>query len=140
MQSMEPLESAELDRMLVAGDRFGSLFGRLRDGRSAVTVRMAVAISARRSDGYWLARVREISRHRLRDVADRADLHDRRLRLLQHQLFINRPDLGLFLVSLLTASAVFFRRGHRNVVLEVAHASSVLGVNLQGVLEALEVD
>jgi len=38
-------------------------------------------------------------------VADRADLHDRRLRLLQHQLFINRPDLGLFLVSLLTASA-----------------------------------
>src|SRR6266403_304759 len=133
---------------LVAGDCFGRLFGGLRAGRSTaaigmpVAVRMAfaIAISARRGDGYRLARVREISRHRLSDVADRADLHDRRLRLLQHQLFVNRANLGLFFISLLAASAVLFRRGHRNVVLQVAHASGVFGVNLQGMLKTLQVD
>ncbi len=101
---------------------------------------MPVAVSNRRGNADRLARVREISRHRLGDIPDRADLHDRRLRLLQHQLFVNGPDLGLFLVSFLAASAVFFRRGHRNVVLKVAHARSVFGVNLQGMLKALQVD
>src|ERR1700737_3755517 len=124
---------------LVSGDRFGGLFGGLRVDRSTVAVGMAVAISARRSNRYRLARIREIGRHRLSDVADRADLHDGRLGLLQHQLFVDRADLGLFFVSLLTPSAVFFRRGHRNVVLEVAHARSVFGINLQGMLEALQV-
>src|ERR1700719_802169 len=131
---LRPYKEAEL----VASDRFSGLFGGWSASRSAVTVGMA--IPNRRSNRNRLARVREIGRHRLRDVADRANLHDRRLRLLQHQLFVDRANLGLLFVSFLTPSAVFFRRGHRNIVLQVAHASSVFGVNLQGMLEALQVD
>src|SRR5258708_9030285 len=123
---------------LVARDGFRRLLVRL--GCGTVTVGMPVAVSNRRGNADRLARVREISRHRLGDIPDRAALHDRRLRLRQHQLFVNGPDLGLFLVSFLAASAVFFRRGHRNVVLKVAHARSVFGVNLQGMLKALQVD
>src|ERR1700682_412599 len=99
---------------LVAGDGFCGLLVSLDCGTltvgmpGAIGVAIAVAISARRSDGYRLARVREFRRHCLSDVADRTNLHDRRLRLLQHQLFINRANLGLLFVSLLAASAVFF--------------------------------
>src|SRR5467141_4239017 len=79
---------------LVARDGFRRLLVRL--GCGTVTVGMPVAVSNRRGNADRLARVREISRHRLGDIPDRADLHDRRLRLLQHQLFVNGPDLGLF--------------------------------------------
>src|SRR6266850_7068864 len=90
---------------LVAGDGFCSLFVGL--SRNAVTVRMTIAI--RRSDSHRLARIGEIRRHGLGDVADRANLHHRRLRLLQHQFFVNRANLGLLFISLLAARAVFFR-------------------------------
>src|SRR2546429_8546938 len=45
----------------------------------------------------------------------------------------------LFFVGLLAADAVFLGRRQRNVVLEMAHASSVLGVDLERVLIAIEV-
>src|SRR3989454_2979298 len=101
---------------------------------------MTITVAICWSDGDRLACVREISRHSLGDVAYAANLHDRRLRLLEHQLFVNRANLGLLFVSLLAARALFFRRSHRDVVLQVAHARSVFGVNLQGMLKALEVD
>src|SRR5205807_2003899 len=41
---------------------------------------------------------------------------------------------------LLAADAVFFGRGLRNVVLEVANAGSVFGVDHQGVFKAFEVN
>src|SRR6266699_6039113 len=123
---------------LVAGDSLCSLLVGLSGG--AVAVGVPVAISARRADGDRLARVCEISRNRLCDVLHRANLNDLRLRLLQHQLLVNRADLGLLFVSLFAASALLFRRGQRNVMLELAHASSVFGVNLQGMSKALKVD
>src|SRR6266852_2449305 len=82
---------------LVAGDSFRSLLVRLGCGAVTigmpVAVAMTVAITIRWCNGDRLARVRKIGRHRLRDVADRANLHNGRLRLLQHQLFVNRADL-----------------------------------------------
>src|SRR2546430_3977394 len=108
MPCMEPLKSADLTDYLVACDGFRCLFIML--GSSAVPVGMAIAI--RQGDSDRLARVDEIGRHRLGDVADRANLHDRRLRLLQHKLFVNRANLGLLFVGLLAASALFFRRSH----------------------------
>src|SRR5260370_18620985 len=120
---------------LVAGDGFCGLLVRL--GGGAVAIGMTVSIAIRWSDTDRLARIGKISRHRLGDVADRADLYDGRLRLLQHQLFVNRANLGLLFVSLLAASALLFGRGHWNVVFQMAHASSIFRVNLQGMLEAL---
>src|SRR6267154_372584 len=125
---------------LVAGDGFCSLLVRLGGGAVAIGMTVSIAVAIHWSDANRLARVREISRHRLGDVTDGANLHNRRLRLLQHQLFVNRANLGLLFVSLLAASALFFRRSHRDVVFQVANAGSVFRVNLQGMLEALKVD
>src|ERR1700680_1574963 len=99
----------------------------------AVTVSIAVtvAIAIGWRDAYRLAGVGEIGWYGFGDVAYRADLHDRGLSLLQHQLFVDGADLGLFLVGLLAASAIFFRGGQRNVVLEVADACGVFRVDLQ---------
>src|SRR6266478_9941016 len=93
---------------LVASDSYRRLFVGLGDGAVAVRMAVAIAIPDRRSNRDRLAGVREIGRHGLSDVADRSDLHHRRLRLLQHQLFVNRANLGLLLISLLAPSAVFF--------------------------------
>src|SRR5689334_24338338 len=101
-----PFEAAELAGCcLVAGDSFGSLlfgFG------GAVAVGMPVAITIGRSNCDRLAGTGEIGRHGLGDVADGANLYDRRLRLLQHELFVDRAHLSLLFVSLLAASALFF--------------------------------
>src|SRR3979490_2861002 len=83
---------------LVAGDSFRCFFVRL--GRSAVTVGVAVSIAIRRASGDRLSRVREIGRNRLRDVTDATNLPQPSLRLLAHQLLVNRADLGLLFVSL----------------------------------------
>src|SRR6266436_4324361 len=120
---------------LVAGDGFCSLL--VRFGGGAVAIGMTVSIAIGWSDDDRLARIGEISRHRLGDVADGANLRHRRLRLLQHQFFVDRANLGLLFVSLLAASTLLFGRGHGNVVLQVAHAGSVFSVNLQRMLEAL---
>ena len=135
---MEPLKSADLTDYLIAGDSFSSLFIVL--GRSAVPVGMPVAITIRRSNGDRLASIGEIGGRRLGDVADRSNLHDGRLRLLQHQFFVNRADLGLLFVSLFAASALLFGRGQRNVMLQVANTRCVVSINLQRVLVALQVD
>src|SRR5689334_3672988 len=92
---------------LVAGDGFSGLFVLL--GCGAIAIGMSIAI--RRGDGDWLAGVGEVGWHSLGDVADGADLHDGRLRLLQHQFLVNRANLGLLFVGLLAASALFFRGG-----------------------------
>src|SRR4029077_18296080 len=47
---------------------------------------------------------------------------------------------GLFFVGLLAAGAIFFRGGQRDIVLEVADAGGVFGVNLQGMLVGVEID
>src|SRR5207244_13557979 len=89
-----PLESAELAGCcLVAGD--GGFGFRLRRC-CTVAVRVAVSVAIRRGDGDQLARVSNVSRYRLRDVRHRADLHHRLLRLLQHQLFLDGSNPGLF--------------------------------------------
>src|SRR5262249_47397396 len=54
--------------------------------------------------------------------------------------FVDGANLGLFLVSLLAARAVLFNSDQRNIVLEMAHAGGVLGVNLERVFIRLEVD
>ena len=108
---------------LVAGDGFGGGFLGL-GGRVAIGW----------GDADWLVGVGEVCRNGLGDVGNRADLHDGRLGLLQHEFFVNRANLGRFLEGLLAANAVFFGRGQRNVVLEVANARGVIGVNAQRVL------
>src|SRR5260370_31470700 len=79
---------------LVAGDRFSGLFGGLRVGRSTVAARMAVAIpitiTIRWSNANRLSRLLEICSHRLRDVAERSDLHHRPVSLRQHLLLVDR--------------------------------------------------
>ena len=101
---------------------------------------MAVAVAIGRGDCYRLACVGEIGWRGFGDVGDRADLNDRRLGLLENEFFVDGADFGLFLEGLLAARAIFFRGGLRNVVFEVADASGVIGVNLQRVFEALEID
>src|SRR6266849_10456394 len=81
---------------LVAGDGFGCLFVSVRCGTA--TVGMTIAVTIRRGNGARPASVGEVGRNRLRDVLHCADLHDRLLRLLQHQLFVNRANLGLLFV------------------------------------------
>ena len=92
---------------------------------------MAVAISVGRGDCYWLACVGEIRWRGFGDVGDRANLNYRRLGLLENEFFIDGADFGLFLEGLFAARAIFFRGRLRNVVLEVADASGVIGVNVQ---------
>src|SRR5438477_12702561 len=127
MPCMEPLKSADLTDYLIACDGFRCLFIMLG---GAVPVGMPVAITIGRSNGDGLTRVDKIGGHCLGDVADGADLHDRRLGLLQHQLFVNRADLGLLFVSLLAASEHFFSCGQRNVMLQVANTRCVVSINL----------
>src|SRR5271167_2300392 len=128
---------------LVAGDGFGGFFG---GGVSAVALGVAVAITIRmaiaagRGDCYRLACIGEIRRRGFGDVRDRADLNDGRLGLFENELFVDGANLGLFLEGLLAARAIFFRGGLRDVVLEVANAGGVIGVDLQGVFKALEID
>src|SRR5690349_7439829 len=120
-------------RRLVAGYNFGGFF--LLDGVSvaigmAVTVSIVVTVAVGWRDGYGLAGVGEIGWDRFGYLAYRADLHYRRLRLLQHQLFVDGADFGLFFVGLFAADTIFFGRGQRNIVLEVANARVVFGVDL----------
>jgi len=140
MQSMEPLESAELDRMTSRRRRLRQPFRRIacwQERRYRSNGRCHF-----RSPEQWIPACQHSRNWPAPPSRCRRPCQSARpwLRLLQHQFFINRADLGLFLVSLLAASAIFFRRRHRNVVLEVAHARSVFGVNLQGMLKALQVD
>src|SRR5262252_1597440 len=156
-----PLESADLAGCcLVAGDGFGGFFFGLGGHAVSVAVRLAVATCGtgrakarpptgaglRRGDGdrlarrSWQAGGGEIRRNGLGDILQRADLNSGLLGLLQHQLFVDGADLGLLFVSLLAARAIFFGGGQRNVVLEMAHASGILGVNLERVLVRREVD
>src|SRR3984893_6071768 len=128
--SAAPLRFAKL----VAGDRFGSFF--FLGG--IVAVGMAIAVGRR--DAYGLARIGEVSRDGLGNVAYRADLDYGGLSLLQHQLFVDGADFGLFFVGLLAARAIFFRGGQRNVVFEVADTRGVFSVDLQGVLVGIEID
>src|SRR5216684_5559859 len=128
-------------RLLVAGDGFGGFFF-LGGVAVASTVGVAVAIgmaipvtvAAGRGDGYGLAGVGEVGWDGFGDVLDRADLDYRGLGLLEDQLFVDGADFGLFLVGLLAASAIFFRGGQWNVVLEVADTRRVFGVNLERML------
>src|SRR6202795_1374512 len=93
-----------------------------------------------RGDADRLVREGEIGRCGFGDVAYSADLHYRRLRLLEDQLFVDGTDFGLFGQGLLAAYAVFFARGEGNVVLEVANAGGVVGVDDEGVFERIEAD
>ncbi|SRR6266853_5805200 len=106
-----PVEKDGLLR-LVAGDGF-RLFAGSRSWR----------------DVDWLIRVGEVGWRSLLDVCQRANLHHRRLRLFQNQLFIDSANFGLFFISLFAPRAIFFRRGERHIVFEVTYASSVIGVN-----------
>src|ERR1700730_12345321 len=74
------------------------------------------------------------------NLLDRANLNDRFGGLFQHQLFVNAPNLGSFLVGLATASAVFFSGGQRNVMYKVTNARCILCIDAQSVLVALEVN
>src|SRR5208283_4726463 len=118
-------------RALVAGDGFGGGFL----GRCS-----AIATAIGWGDGYRLVGVGEVGRDRLGDVGYRADLHDGLLRLLQDELFVDGADFGLLFESLLAAEAVFFGGGHRDVVLDVANAGGVIGINHERVLVGAEVD
>ena len=119
------MNPAEVDD-LVAGYG-GFCFGLFNLGSAvAVCVAVAVSIAIGRSDLHGL---HGRARNGHLDLLHGADLHDGLLGLLQHQLFVNLADLGGFLEGLLAADAVFFGRGLRNIVLEVAHARGIFGVN-----------
>ena len=82
---------------------------------------MAVAITVGWSNADGLVGVGEIRRDGLGDVADRADLNDGLLGLLENQFFVDGAHFGLLFKRLLAADTVFFTRRERNVVLEVAN-------------------
>src|SRR5262249_8136321 len=116
---------------LVAGDGFGLLFGLVGRG---------VTVAIGRSDIHRLIGVGEVGRDGLGDVGERADLNDGRLGLLENELFVDGAHFGLFFEGLLTARAIFFGSGQGHIVLEVANASGVIGVNDQRVFEGFEID
>src|SRR5438876_7608075 len=99
---------------------------------------MTIAIGRGDVDG--LVGVGEIGWDGFGDVGDGADLDDGRLRLLENEFFVDGANLGGFFPRLLAADAVFFGRGQRNVMLEVADAGSVFRVNHERMFEALEVN
>src|SRR5581483_8158914 len=68
------------------------------------------------------------------------DLHNGRLRLLQNQLLIDRPNLCRLFKSLAAANLVFLGSGHGDVVLAFAHASGIIGIDDQGVFVIVEAD
>src|SRR5215470_3981416 len=135
---------------LVAGDGFGGFGGfffGLVGGAISIAVRMAIAVAIGRSNWYGFAaggsgqaRIGKVCWDGLGYVLQRADLHSSLLGLLQHQLFVDGANLGLLFVGLLAARAVFFGGGQGDVVLEMAHASRVFGVNLERVLVRSEID
>src|SRR5882757_1626321 len=117
--------------VLVAGYGFGSGFLGLGGF-------VAVAIGRGDADGF--PGVGEVCRNGLGDVGNRADLHDRRLGLLQNEFFVDGANPGLLLKSGLATDAVLFGGGQRNVVLQVANARGVIGINDQRVFVRAEVD
>src|SRR5208337_1291408 len=108
--------------------------------RMAVAVRVTVAIAVGRSDADRLVGVGEVCRNGLRDVGNRADLHDRLLGLLQNQLLVDSANPGLLFESRLAANAIFLGSRQGNVVLQVTNARRVIGVNDQRVLVRVQVD
>src|ERR1700719_254416 len=117
----EGLEASWIARRLVAGYGFGGFFllGGVAVG-IAVAIGMAVAVAVAGAAGWGdadrLARISEVGGDGLGDVAYRADLDYGGLGLLEHQLFVDGPDLGLFLGGLLATGAIFFRGGQGNIV------------------------
>src|SRR5258708_21635266 len=103
--------------VLVAGYGFGFL------GLGGF-VRVAIG----RGDADGFPGVGEVCRNGFGDVGNRADLHDRRLGLLQNEFFVDGANTGLLLKSHLAADAVLFRSGQRNVVLQVANGPSCIGM------------
>src|SRR6266481_423363 len=104
----------------VAGYGFGGGFLGLGSG---------VAIASSWGDADWLVGVGEVCRNGLGDVGDCADLHHCRLGLLQNEFFVDGANPGLLLESHLAANAVLFGSGQRDVVLQVANARGVIGVD-----------
>src|SRR5215813_11948765 len=62
-------------------------------------------------DVHGLIRVGEVGRNGFSDIRNAADLDDGRLRLLEHEFFVDGADFGGFFPCLLAANAVFFGRG-----------------------------
>src|SRR5882762_6618049 len=117
--------------VLVAGYGFGGGFLGLGG-----FVRVAIG----RGDADGFPGVGEVCRNGLGDVGNRADLHDRRLGLLQNEFFVDSANPGLLFESRLAANAVLFGSGQGNVVFQVPNARSVTGVNDQRMLVGAEVD
>ena len=121
--------------LLIAGDGFGGLFGceaplPLHDVPLPLAGAMVTGLPA----------LAKFAGTALAMSLNGADLDHRRLGLLQNQLFVDGANLGLLFESLLAAGVVFLGGGQGDVVLEMANAGGVIGVDLQGVLEALEID
>src|SRR6267143_1528131 len=117
--------------VLVAGYGFGGGFFGLGG---------FVPVAIGRGDANGFPGVGEVCRNGLGDVRNRADLHYRRLGLLQHELFVDGANTGLLLKSHLAADAVLFGSGQRNVVLQVANARSVIGIDNERVFIGSEID
>src|SRR5258706_6663775 len=117
--------------VLVAGYGFGGGF---------LGLGSFVAVTTGRSDADRLVRVGEVCRNGLGDVGNRADLHDRRLGLLQNEFFVDGANTGLLLKSRLATDAVLFGGGQGNVVLQVANARSVIGIDNERVFIGSEID
>src|SRR5215472_9864974 len=96
-----------------------------------------MAVPVRRSD---LHRLNWSSRNSHLNLLNCADLHHRFRRLLENQLLVDSAHLGGFLVGLPAARAVFFGGRERNVVLEMANARGIIGIDLERMLVALEVN
>src|SRR5258708_38881753 len=106
--------------VLVAGYGFGGGF---------LGLGSFVAVTTGRSDADRLVRVGEVCRNGLGDVGNRADLHDRRLGLLQNEFFVDGANTGLLLKSHLAAGAGLFGSGPRNVGLQLGNARSGIGID-----------
>src|SRR5260370_17639883 len=99
---------------------------------------MAIAVGW--TDADWLVGVGEVRRDGLGDVADRANLDDGRLGLLENEFFVYGADLGLLLESLLATEAVLFGGRQGNVGFEMGKAGRIFGVNGERRLIGVELE
>jgi len=119
--SLPALAAAQIGLAAKKGARVPCPFGKIWISRRRRL--QFVRLARELAQCLWLIGVGEVWPECLLDVGERADLHHRRLRLFQHQFFVDGANFGLFFERLCGA-----RRSlpQRNVMLEVTNTRASL--------------